>query len=201
MSDVSLTIYDITDKSLLSDENRMVGSSYVKGLYDLHNPIVSRRIEDGGIGLNELRCILERNVGNLSGLQNKRISAYATKLYKNACFCIARLKETCELIAILAAYVNEDTAITFVPICIVNQEYRSNQIGGHLIQMMEQYAICKEQRYIRVITSVDNIGARNFYERLGFIEIDKRLNEGREGIVYEKNLATRGSGPSGNSDR
>lgn len=80
----------------------------------------------------------------------------------------------------------------FIGLLMVTQEKQGNGIGGIAYRKIEESAIALGYGYIQLAILIKNVNVYNFWQKLGFIEVEKR--KGRDGqrvvdvIVMEKQI-------------
>ncbi len=74
----------------------------------------------------------------------------------------------------------------------VHPEWQGRGIGRLLIDLAEQHARAVGKSAVRLYTNAAMLGNRQLYSRLGYAEVDRRVEDGFDRVYLEKILPTSG---------
>ncbi len=98
------------------------------------------------------------------------IVSYAQKLKRYA--VLIELRDNDNLVGLLAAYINQQTKVAYVPYVCVASENAGRGCGAKLLNAL--YERCCGCRCVELEVRVDNMKATRFYEKNGFVIVEPR---------------------------
>ncbi len=78
----------------------------------------------------------------------------------------------------------------YIDTVAVNPIYQGTGVGKELLQFAEQEALRRGYDSIYLCTNVNMIENQQFYPRIGYVEYDRKLDEGYNRIFYRKTLCS-----------
>ncbi|HIC7211141.1 GNAT family N-acetyltransferase [Burkholderia stabilis] len=134
---------------------------------------LSTSCTSGATAFSSIRDLIEQEQERNSNFIRTALPDYLEKLEARAEFIAEGLDGSCH--GFVAFYCNDYATLTlYVTLILVSPMHRRTGLGEHLLARTFELAGARGFTRCRLEVHPDNPGARDFYARLGFLQIDAR---------------------------